>query len=130
MPLRSHLPPEAYSEQMSALTYSGVFERARLVLDAGATVLLDAVFRSEAERKRAELLATMRGLRFYGLWCSVAPELAEARLQARRGDVSDADTGILKLQAGYDLGVMRWQNIDTARGARDAADEMRRFIGR
>ena len=52
-----------------------------------------------------------------------------ARLQARRGDASDADAAVLRQQLTYDLGPMDWHRVDAAGEAGDVAARARLALG-
>lgn len=107
-----------YTSEMSARTYDAVFEEARAVLAAGHAVVLDVVFANAALRERAEALAAEAALPFAGLWLEAAPEIMERRVTERRGNVSDADAAVVRLQREYDLGDISWNRVDSS-GRRD-----------
>ncbi len=119
VPLTKTAPPEVYSEEMNEKTYRGLFERARCVLRSGRTAILDAVFHSPVRRSEVEELATMEGVPFAGVWCSVPTKIAGERLRTRLEDISDADEGILSKQQQYNLGHIAWPEIDTSRQLRE-----------
>jgi len=72
-------------------------------------VVLDGVFARPEERGAAEALALRCGVPFEGIWLDVSPEIARARVAARRGDASDATPDVVDRQFGYDLGEIRWR---------------------
>jgi uncharacterized protein len=83
--------------------------RAERILRAGHSVVLDAVFAREDERRAAETLAGKVGVPFEGIWLDVPKDVAQARVAARKGDASDATPDVVERQFGYDLGSIRWQ---------------------
>ena len=97
---------------------------ARRTLAAGRATVLDAVFLKPEERVAAEALAASLGVPFAGIWLEGAPDLLRARLDARRGDASDADAAILAEQLGGDPGEITWRRIDAA----DPADVAARMV--
>jgi aminoglycoside phosphotransferase family enzyme/predicted kinase len=113
------LPREAYSAQVTARVYGAMLERARMVLEGGATVILDAAHLKAEERGRAEALAAAAGVPFDGIWLDAPVEQLKARVTARglaRGlasaaDASDADANVVEQQTGYDLGPIRWRRL-------------------
>lgn len=108
------LPASAYSKEMSARVYDTLLDRARLLLKAGRGVITDAVFAREQERAAVEQLALDAGARFDGLWLEAPEEVLVARVDARHGDASDADAGVVRRQLGYDLGRITWPRVDAS----------------
>jgi len=87
----------AYGEAMTARVYREVFRRAEIVLGSGRPVVVDASFRSRADRAAARRLAREAGVPFYFIECRAPLEECRARL-ARRSmapSVSDGREEIL-----------------------------------
>jgi aminoglycoside phosphotransferase family enzyme/predicted kinase len=103
------LPPEAYAEGQSERVYGTMMREAGLVLAAGRSVILDAVFLKQAEREAAEALAKDTGLAFEGVWLDVPAAVMRQRLAARTGDASDADVEVLERQLTRDPGEIGWK---------------------
>jgi predicted kinase len=122
-----HLPPESYSAAASAATYRAIFQRANAALKAGHSVILDAVFAREDERKAAEEMAESANARFTGLWLAAAPAVLKSRVTARSGDASDADAAVVEKQLGYQPGEIRWKKVD-ASGSLAASETLVRQI--
>lgn len=93
---RASAPPGAgiYSAEMTARTYETCLERAEARLLAGERVIVDANFRSDAQRHPFFALAGRLGVPARLLVCEVAEAVAIERLVLRTGDASDADTAI------------------------------------
>ncbi len=106
---RETLPKDAYAEGQSERVYGRMLHEARLVLEAGRCVILDAVFLKPEERAAAEAVAIAAGVAFTGLWLDVPPEVMATRLTARTGDASDADAKVLEQQLLRDPGEMTWK---------------------
>jgi aminoglycoside phosphotransferase family enzyme/predicted kinase len=102
------LPAEAYAPGTSAAVYGRMFAEARVALDAGQAVVLDAVFLLPGERAAAEALARAAGVPFQGHWLEAPAEVMAARIAARAGDASDADQAVLEAQLGRDPGKIGW----------------------
>jgi hypothetical protein len=119
------LPPESYTRESSAAVYRAAIERAERALQAGQTVVLDAVFARAGERQMAESLAQRMGVNFAGFWLDADPAILKARVAARRGDASDATAEVVDRQLGYELGPMRWQRVDASGSAEAAARAIR-----
>lgn len=92
-----------YSAETTARTYAECLRRAEEALFEGGRVLVDANFRREDQR-RAFLDAAMRwGVPGVVLLCRARPEIARGRLDARRGDASDADWSVyLRVAASWE----------------------------
>jgi predicted kinase len=109
------LPPEAsargapdggiYAPEWTDRTYAECLGRAARHLTSGGRAIVDANFPDEG--RRAAFLEAARRLAVPALflWCRVSPEVAKARLAARRGDASDADAST------FDLAAPRWQPL-------------------
>ena len=73
VPLLQRLGPEGYSSHVSERVYSTVAEQAALVLRAGHSVVVDAVYARAADRRVIEQVAEAASVPFIGLWLD-APE--------------------------------------------------------
>ena len=107
--LEERMPAGSYSPQASARVYAAVLARAERILRAGHSVVLDAVFAREDERRAAEALAVKVGVPFEGIWLDVPKEVAQTRVAGRKADASDATPAVVERQFGYDLGRITWQ---------------------
>ena len=107
--LEERMPAGSYTPQASARVYAAFLARAERVLQAGQSVVLDAVFARQGERAAAEALARQAGVPFEGIWLDVPKEVAQARIANRKGDASDATPDVVERQFGYDLGTITWQ---------------------
>ncbi|WP_188583333.1 bifunctional aminoglycoside phosphotransferase/ATP-binding protein [Azorhizobium oxalatiphilum] len=112
------LPPSAYGPGSADAVYARLRHRARIALDAGAAVVVDAVHARAQERKAIEDIAETRP--FLGLWLTAAIETLKARVAARSNDASDATPDVITEQMTYDLGPMTWQEIDVSRDSEAA----------
>lgn len=87
---------DIYTSAASALTYQRLHQLARTILQAGYPVVLDAAYLRAEERSQAWTLARELDVPFSILACEVDPARARERLQARRGDASEADVAVLE----------------------------------
>ena len=111
------LPDEAYAREAGERVYAEMMKLAALALDAGMSVVADAVFASEEERSAVAALALASGVSFDGLWLDAPAPVLEARVAARERqgrDPSDAGVAVLKRQLDYDLGEMTWKKVDAS----------------
>jgi aminoglycoside phosphotransferase family enzyme/predicted kinase len=95
-----------YAAERKDATYRALLDRARLALERGESVIVDASWSTAGWRQEARAVAADTASELVELRCSVAPELATARIVARRtGDAhaSDADAEIAAaVRAGFD----------------------------
>lgn len=110
----TRLDPQAYTPDAAKRVYAALMDAARATAAAGHTVIVDAVFARAAERAAVEAAARDAGVDFAGLWLEAPREVLEARIQARRGDASDATVAVLHQQLAYDLGPIGWHRVDAA----------------
>ena len=102
------LPKEAYGPGQSERVYGTLLTEAGLILRAGQSVVLDAVFLRLEERQAAEDLAAALGLDFQGYWMEASEAVLRERIELRSGDASDADVTVLAGQLSRDPGDIRW----------------------
>jgi predicted kinase len=87
---------DLYTQDATARTYERLFELARVALQAGYPVVLDAAFLRRSERDAARELARELKVPFSILACEAPAEVLRARLLARRDDASEADAAVLE----------------------------------
>jgi predicted kinase len=92
------LDDAAYSRAGSRRVYDLLAERTALAARAGHSVIVDAVFVRPEDRLLMEEAASRAGVPFTGLWLEAPPEVLTRRVEARRGDASDADAAIVRKQ--------------------------------
>lgn len=113
-PLLEQLPQSAYTPESSAKVYACILKRAQMALQAGHSVIADAVYARDTERAAIEAVAHALGVPFQGLWLDAPPEILASRVGARSGDASDATADIVQAQLKYDTGGIRWARIDAS----------------
>lgn len=129
VPPEVRLPPEAYTKERNASVYRRMMEDARRVLAAGHPVIVDAVFARPGERDELDAIAREAGVPFLGLWLEAPREALLARVQARTGDASDADRGVVERQVHYDVGDLSgWHRVDAGGSADAALANARRLV--
>jgi uncharacterized protein len=110
------LPADAYAPEITARVYAALAEKARRVLAAGSSVIVDAVYADPAERAaiRAAAAGSGAGAEFRGLFLVAALSVRLERIGARSRDASDADVAIARRQESYALGKMDFTEVDAS----------------
>jgi hypothetical protein len=101
-----------YSPAATSQVYRSLYAKARVALEAGHTVILDAVFARVDQRASVEAIAEKVNIPFTGLWLEAPERELISRVDARTGDASDADAAVVKKQLGYETGLISWQKIN------------------
>lgn len=123
------LPAEAYSPENGEQVYAILFRKAGRALAAGASVIVDAVHARPDERQAVERVAQEAGAAFTGLWLSAPVPERLARVEARRGDASDADAAVVSAQARADPGPMAWLTVDASGSPSQVLAAAARVVG-
>jgi len=124
----TRLAPEGYSEAVTRRVYGEMAGRAGLALESRHGVICDAVYARPEQRQDAESIAAAAGAAFTGLWLVADQETQAARVGERHGDASDATLDILRRQAAFDLGEMRWDIIPANGPPAEVAAIARRYL--
>lgn len=106
------LPASAYTPEVTTRVYTALADKARRVLAAGHSVIVDAVFAKTIEREAIAKAAA--GAPFHGLFLTADVGTRVARVGGRTGDASDADPKIAAAQEQYDLGTLNWIEVDAS----------------
>ncbi len=125
----TRLPPEGYSPDMTERTYRTLCEETERVLATGQSVVADAVFAKPAQRAAIEEIGRRMAVPFDGLWLEASPEVMRGRIEARRGNASDATAAILERQLTYDLGHIGWHRVDSSGAKRATFGNARLYLG-
>jgi aminoglycoside phosphotransferase family enzyme/predicted kinase len=118
-------PDALYAPESMRQAYAAMLAEAKLALTAGRSVILDATFIDLDNRTAAAALAKEVGVAFDGVWLTAPRPVLEARIEARRGDASDATADTLAQQLARDPGDIHWRIID----ASDPAATAQRITG-
>ena len=121
--VRTDYGANIYSDRFSKITYDAMLAEAEHLLGDGCGAILDATFKTSADRQLALALAARRGVPVLFIECVVSQEEAIRRLKQRassEGEVSDATPKIYKKQRAEfepirELPPRNYLRIDTTR---------------
>jgi uncharacterized protein len=114
VPALEHLESEAYTAAMSARVYAEMEARARVVLDAGHSVIVDAVYARPDDRARLDTLAAATQAPFVALWLDAPADVLLSRVRQRQRDASDADESVVRRQLAAQPRPDGWHRIDAS----------------
>ncbi|MET7772762.1 AAA family ATPase [Nocardia sp. NPDC005366] len=118
-----------YSAASKSHVYRELRARARALLGSGRSVILDASWTDETERRHARELADAVSAELIALECVCPREIAEARIGARHNTDSDATAEIAAAIAATGTSWPDAVRLDTARPLeRTVADAMRAWL--
>jgi aminoglycoside phosphotransferase family enzyme/predicted kinase len=121
------LPETAYARDITTQVYALLVDKARRVIAAGHSAIIDAVFADEGER--AAMAQAARTSEFRGLFLTADLSVRLARVGGRKGDASDADASIARSQEQYDLGAMQWTPVDASGSAEETLRRTKAALG-
>jgi len=108
-----HLPVVAYDEAVGRQVYDRIRRLAAQALQAGQSVVVDAVHATADEQKAVEAVAADLDVAFTGLWLEASLEARLKRVSGRTNDASDADAIVARSQKANQPGAS-WPRLDAA----------------
>ena len=117
-----------YSQEMTTRTYDELLTRARLALELGQSVVLDASWTEAGFRKDAARVAETTSSDLIELRCEVDPEVADARVERRRAEGRDASDADRRVAAALRTAIDPWpgaRTVDTSASRAAALEQAR-----
>jgi aminoglycoside phosphotransferase family enzyme/predicted kinase len=106
------LPKSAYSAEATAKVYATLAAKARRVVAAGHSAIVDAVFAQPGER--ADIAKAADSAEFFGLFLTADLQSRLERVGARTADASDATAAVVQEQEKFELGRVTWARVDAS----------------
>lgn len=110
------LPPAAYADSVTETVFQAVEARAAAALAAGVPVIVDSTCALESFRHRMDRVAASVRVPLRGLWLQLSDAQRMARVEARKGDASDATVAVASAQSLDGSLSPRWRRIDASDG--------------
>jgi uncharacterized protein len=124
----TRLGAEGYEAEVTARVYARIEARAAAALQAGHSVIADAVFARPEERRAMAEIARRAGAAFTGIWLSAPGDRLAERVEARHGDASDATAAVVQMQIERGAGAVDWDTIDASDSPEEVAAAARKLL--
>jgi uncharacterized protein len=108
------LPAAAYAPDATAHVYGLIADKARRIVAAGHSAIVDAVFATTQERDALAAAVRAAKIPLRGLFLTADLLTRIARVGGRTNDASDADAAVAEAQENYALGALTWPKIDAS----------------
>ena len=108
------LPQDAYTADVTARVYARLIDKARRILAAGHSTIVDAVFAQAEERAHFATAAQAAKVEPEGLFLTAELATRLDRLGTRTHDASDANATVARAQESYALGALDWTQVDAS----------------
>lgn len=118
-----------YTPEITRRVYGRIGADAAAALKAGYSVIADATYLDPTSRSAIARVAEEAGAPFTGLWLQAAIPEMERRLEARRGDASDARVEVLRRQMTAGAEDLDWEIVDAGGDAEATAIRVAALLG-
>ena len=108
------LPSSGYTEEVSTRVYAALADKARRIVAAGHSTIVDAVFAKNDERVAIAEAASAVRMPLLGLFLVADTTTRLRRVSGRVRDASDADAAVARAQERYELRHLDWTTIDAS----------------
>ncbi|HEY2135036.1 MAG TPA: AAA family ATPase [Xanthobacteraceae bacterium] len=108
------LPAAAYAGDVTQRVYASLADKARRVIGAGHTAIVDAMSARADERAQFAAVAQAASVPFRGLYLTTDLDTRIARVSARRNDASDADAVVARQQESWTRDPIDWAEVDAS----------------
>lgn len=129
VPATRRLGPEAYDPAVTERVYAIMRDKAVRALGAGHSVIADAVSLTPEHRDLFETAAREANAPFSGLWLTAGADRLVQRVEARRGDASDANADVVRRQLELSTGPIAWQPVEADAGPDSTLHTAARALG-
>lgn len=127
--LTTRLPPSAYTKEFNKEVYQSILADASAALEAGHSVILDAVFATRQERAAVDAIAANMRKRFFGIYLEADLATRIHRIETRVGDASDANRAVAIKQESHALSDPAWTSVDSSDDSDTTLKAVRKVIG-
>ncbi|CAN5425470.1 bifunctional aminoglycoside phosphotransferase/ATP-binding protein [soil metagenome] len=125
----TRLAADAYEARVSKEVYEILCRRGRDLLEAGGSVILEAVFdRPDRRAAVADLARGMPAAAYTPIWLDVNPATLAERVRNRRSGPSDATAKVLQTQLERGADEITWTRIPAGRSVSDVAASILRSL--
>ena len=113
------LPNTSYTPEARRRVYQALHRKAKLILEAHQSVVIDAVYDRESDRQEVEQLARSLRVPFRAVWLHADAQQLLARIAAHQHDASDATPRVVQAQLASSIGKLsdRWTLLDAGGNA-------------
>ncbi len=108
----ARLPESAYTPAVTVQVYAALEGKARRIIAAGHSAIVDAVFARADER--ASIAKAGPAGAFHGLFLTANLATRLARVGGRTHDASDADAAVARRQEEYEIDALDWLAVDAS----------------